>query len=61
MKSYPSFTYQFVMDELPMDQGWAFYNWAIENDGWLQFGGLKRGGKGYIAQQADRLMEMIDG
>lgn len=40
-----------------MDEGWTFYAWAMENDGWLQFSGLKRAGDGYIAQHVERLMK----
>lgn len=39
-----------------MDEGWAFYSWAIENDGWMQFQGIKRDGSGYVAQRIERLM-----
>lgn len=45
------------MDDLPMDQGWAFYAWAVENDGWLQFSGMKRDGDGYVMQGARKLTE----
>lgn len=40
-----------------MDQGWAFYAWVIENDGWMQFGGVKRQGDGYIQQEVKRLLK----
>jgi hypothetical protein len=46
----------YVLDRLPMDQGWAFYAWAIENDGWLQFSGVKRDGDGYVMQGARELV-----
>jgi hypothetical protein len=38
-----------------MGFGWALVNYAIENDGWMQFCGLKRVGKGYIAQEVEEL------
>ncbi len=40
-----------------MEEGWAFYAWAMENDGWLGFNNLKRASRGYIGQEIDRLME----
>lgn len=46
----------FILDELPMNQGWALYSWCLENDGWLQFGGMKREGKGYIGQGTEPLI-----
>lgn len=48
----------FILNEMPMDQGWAFYSWSMENDGWLQFCGVRRDGKGYMGQQAEHLMEL---
>jgi hypothetical protein len=51
----------FILDELPMDQGWAFISWTVENDGWLQFSGIAREGKGYVGQQADiRVKEALE-
>ena len=40
-----------------MDKGWAFWAWAVENDGWLRFGGVKRKSKGYVAQELNRLLK----
>lgn len=40
-----------------MDEGWAFYNWAVENDGFLRFAGIDRDGDGYIAQAAKRFLK----
>lgn len=47
-----------MLDELPMDQGWALYSWARGNDGWEQFNGLKRAVPAYVAQEVERLMEI---
>lgn len=38
----------FVLDELPMAQGWALIAWDIERDPWLS---AERAGPGYIGQQ----------
>ena len=37
-----------------MDEGWIYYAWSMENDGWLNFSGVKRDSPGYIAQEAQR-------
>lgn len=42
-----------------MERGWAWWSWAVENDGWLQFSGVKREGKNYIAQEIDKLMAQV--
>ncbi len=57
MRYYPSFTEEYVIDILPIDKGWAFLAAAIDNDGWLQFAGIKRSGKAYLAQEIDKLMK----
>lgn len=46
---------EYIENDLPMGFGWALVNYAIENDGWMQFCGLKRVGKGYIAQEVEEL------
>ena len=55
LHSYPSFTPEYVWNELPMIQGWVYVAWAIENNGWLGFCGVKRNGAGFIKQYADAL------
>jgi hypothetical protein len=40
-----------------MDEGWVYYSYAMENDGWLQFAGIKRIGAGYVAQHIERRLE----
>jgi hypothetical protein len=49
----------YVLYDLPMEQGWALQNASFEEDGWLQFAQVKREGKGYIFQERDRLMRMV--
>ena len=48
MRTFPQLARSEVLHTLPMAQGWALYNWAIENDPWAN---TERDGKGYIAQQ----------
>ncbi len=43
-----------------MDQGFAFYSWAIENDGWLSFNGIRREGDGYKRQEVRALLKMVN-
>lgn len=57
MAGYPQFSEEFVWDDLSMDRGWAYYAWKVENDGWLQFSGVKRKGKGYVGMEVDSLMK----
>ena len=57
VKTYPSFTRDFVMDELCMAEGWAWYAAAMELDGWLSFCGIQRVSDGYIRQQVNLLIE----
>jgi len=59
MKTYPGLTWEFISEHLPMERGWAWWSWAVENDGWLQFSGVKREGKNYIAQEIDKLMAQV--
>jgi len=47
----------YIQDEVPMDQGWAFYAFSMENDGWLQFAGVKRSGLGYVGQEREKLIK----
>ena len=56
---YPSFTLSFVLDELAMDEGWAYYVHAVENGNAAILGaafGAKMEGPNYIAQEVDRLI-----
>jgi len=56
LKTYPSFTRDWIEFDLPMDMGWIYYAWSLENDGWLQFSGVKRDSLGFIAQEVERLL-----
>lgn len=57
VKSYPAFTRQFVLDELPMIEGWLWYAQAITMDGWLSFNGVRIVSDGYIKQQTELLVK----
>ena len=54
LRAFPQFTRAYVMDELPMLEGWALWSWAIENDTGLV---LKRKCRGYVGQEIDRRMK----
>ena len=56
VKYYPSFTLEYVMDELPMEEGWCWWTYAILNDPVNKFSGAKVV-DGYVKQMADELFE----
>jgi hypothetical protein len=58
LKTYPGLSRDEVWWELPMDQGWAMYYWAMENDPWLQFNGVRRADNGYVGQEINRLVRI---
>lgn len=53
---YPSFTREFVLDELPLAEGWMWYSAAILNEPLNKFAGVKCIGS-YVAQEADKLIK----
>lgn len=53
---YPSFTRRFVLDELPMIEGWAWYAFAMENNAMNQLGGIEKTSPGYVRQEKERLI-----
>lgn len=57
LKTYPSFTEDYILYSLPMDRGWAYYSQAMEMDSWLAFVGVSRETKGYIAREAQSLIK----
>lgn len=57
LRGYPQFSLEYVENELPMSFGWALVNFYLENDGWMQFCGIKRIGNGYIQQEVEKLKE----
>lgn len=57
LMAHYKWTFDYVYYELPMVQGWVWYAFAMETDGWLNFGGVKRGSDGYIKQEKDILMQ----
>jgi hypothetical protein len=54
---YPSFTRQFVWDELPMVEGWAYFAFAYLDDPAHKFAGVKCNG-GYVKQESERLIAL---
>jgi hypothetical protein len=47
---------EYVWDELPMIEGWAYYQWAVNNDPLVKIFG-ERNSKGFVAQQVERLVD----
>ena len=56
---FPQFTEQYVLYELPMVKGWAYYSQSMESDPVLSFFSIKRVSRGYIGQEVDSLLAMI--
>ncbi len=59
MKVFPAMSREEVWWELPLSQGQAYYSWAIENDVWLAFNGIKRSSKGFVGKQVEVMMEQL--
>lgn len=55
--NYHQFSLEYIENELPMAMGWFLVSYSVENNGWLQFCGLKRLDDGYIKQEVDKLKE----
>jgi hypothetical protein len=55
LRTYHQFSLEYIENDLSMAFGWALVAHAIENNGWLQFCGLKRVGLGYIGQEIEKL------
>ena len=49
---------EYVLFDLPMSEGWALMAMAIEQDGWMQFSGVKRSVKGYLGQEIDERVRL---
>ena len=61
LKSYPSFTLDFVRKRLPSGQGWAYYAWAVENEASVWGGGVEKKSAGYVKQERQRLEKLRNG
>lgn len=57
LKSYSQLSIDYIENELPMALGWVLVAYALENDGWMQFCGLRRLDKGYIGQEVEKLKQ----
>ena len=55
LKTYSQFSMTFIMDELPMDEGWVWWNFAYQDDPMHKFSGMKAV-RGYIAEEAEKLV-----
>jgi hypothetical protein len=55
LKAYPQFSEEFIENELPIRKGWCYICCYLENDGWLQFVGLKPSGDTYLEQEVNNL------
>jgi hypothetical protein len=53
---YPSFTREFVLDILPLSEGWMWYSAAVLNEPMNKFVGIKYVGS-YVKQESEKLIE----
>ncbi len=62
LKYYPQYNWDEVVDEIPMQRGWAMIAVATKLDGWNQFCGLKlKKGSDYLSQEVQVLVkEQLD-
>ena len=56
MKSYPSFTREFVLDELSMVEGWMWHSFAYLDDPAHKFGGVDAK-HGYVFEESQKLIQ----
>lgn len=50
---------KYVLDELPMIQGWLHWSWSMLNDPLNRLSGVTIDGKGFVRLEEDRLMAML--
>lgn len=60
MKAY-GFSPDFIDWELDGSQGWAYANWARQNEATMFGGGVENKSPGYIKQEWKRLMDQYYG
>lgn len=56
MKTY-GWSRQYCRKGITSAEGWVWYAWAKENEATMMGKLWRRCGKGYVAQESDRLME----
>ena len=57
MRAYPQWTLEYIRKRLHGGQGWAYYNWALENEVGISGGMLKRKTPGYVNQELWRMLK----
>ena len=61
MKTYPHMTADFIDWELDGAQGWAYANWARENEASIFGNSLTMKTPGYVKQEYNELMRQYHG
>lgn len=56
MRAYPWMTERYVRTGLPGARGWCYYYWAVENEATVLGVNWVRKGKGYVAQERERIL-----
>lgn len=59
LKNYQQFTMNYIMNELPMLDGWLLYSYAILNDPVHKFSGLQLKDGGPAGDEADALKKEL--
>jgi hypothetical protein len=55
MSTFPQYTYNQLLFEVPLGEVYAMYSWATANDPINRFGGINMINGGYLGREADVL------
>lgn len=56
MASYPQFTKDYILYELPMIDGWILWSYSMFNDPVHKFSGIEMENGGYLGIESDILL-----
>lgn len=57
LMTYPQYSQEYIENDMPMAFGWYLVNYAIENNGWYQFCGLRAKGGTYMETEVSKLVK----
>lgn len=57
LHTFPQFTREEVDKDIPMDQLWVYFNWAVLNDPMNKFSGVEIDGLGYIGMERKQILD----
>lgn len=58
MASFPQFSEEYVCEEMPGAQGWAYYSWAVQNRAVMFGSSLEMASTGYVGAEIKRLKNL---